>query len=193
MLLDGQVYLGTMEQLLEIRMAAINDMVSSKEHRLPYQLKEIIQLVQRTLVHVYEIYLQRPLLVNCVEQLQDNFMMGSSSLSSLPAITRVFAPSTNVHLLMRYLPENVQSYTPQLETGQPLLPGDIRQFAQAWIQNVEELLEGHLDTMLEQADTHQTLIQIRSRVWDLLETAESNHRRSGIVLETKGASWKEVT
>ncbi|KAI7877218.1 hypothetical protein K492DRAFT_150842 [Lichtheimia hyalospora FSU 10163] len=191
MLLDGQVYLGTMEQLLEIRMAAINDMVSSKEHRLPYQLKEIIQLVQRTLVHVYEIYLQQPLLVNCVDQLQDNFMMGSSS-STLPAITRVFAPSTNVHLLMRYLPENVQSYTPHLETGQPLLPGDIRQFAQAWIQNVEELLEGHLDTMLEQADTHQTLIQIRSRVWDLLETAESNHRRSGIVLETKGASWKET-
>ncbi|KAI9322730.1 hypothetical protein BX666DRAFT_2109173 [Dichotomocladium elegans] len=189
MLLDGQTYLGTIDRLLTARKEAIHDVVVSGEHRLAYQLKEIIHIVQRTLIHVYEIYIHSYLLADYVKQLEENFMVGSLNG---PAITRVFAPSTNVHLLMRYLPENVQNYTPRLEVGDDLLPDDVKQFAQTWIQNVEELLEDRLEGMLEQVDTHEKLIQARSRVWDILQATESSHRRSGMVLETQPVSWKET-
>ncbi|KAI8147229.1 hypothetical protein BJV82DRAFT_598254 [Fennellomyces sp. T-0311] len=186
MLLDNQTYFDTIEHLLDSRLAAVNDIVTKKQpqqqSRLAYQLKEVIQIVQRTLTHVYEIYTEHQLVTQYVQELEKNFMSKNT-----PAITRVFSPSTNVHLLMRYLPESVQNYTPNLEAGELLLPRDVQQFA----QSVAAESPGPL---LEQIDSHAVLVDVRSRLWDFLKTTNTNpqHRRSGIVAERRSASWSET-
>ncbi|KAI9484318.1 hypothetical protein BDB00DRAFT_775158 [Zychaea mexicana] len=174
MLLGGQTYFETIENLLDSRTTAITDIVTKKQQqqqqqqqqlRLAYQLKEVIQIIHRTLTHVYEIFTKNQLVTNYVQELEKNFMSKSTA-----AITRVFSPSTNVHLLMRYLPESVQNYTPSLEAGELLLQRDVQQFAQSWLQNIEEQLQTHLQLLLQQIDNHAVLVDVRSRLWDFLDT-----------------------
>ncbi|KAI9278356.1 hypothetical protein BDA99DRAFT_428747 [Phascolomyces articulosus] len=197
MLLDNQTYFETIEHLLESRTSAISDLVTKKQQhqhqqqvRLAYQLKEVVQIIQRTLIQVYEIFTKNQLVTNYVGEIEKTFMSKNT-----PAITRVFSPSTNVHLLMRYLPERVQNYTPQLESGEPLLPRDIQQFAQSWLQNIEELLQTHLGSLLQQIESHAVLVDVRSRLWDFLGTDTAMHRRSGMLLDNRrstSSSWSET-
>ena len=221
MLLDNQTYFETIEHLLDSRTAAITDLVATntsiatnatttgtsattkKQHqhnqhhqlRLAYQLKEVIQIIQRTLVHVYEIYTKNQLVTHYVEEIEKNFM----STKSTPAITRVFSPSTNAHLLMRYLPESIQNYTPHLSeiAGEHVLSRDVQQFAQSWLQNMEELLQTHLISLLQQITSHAVLVDIRSKLWDFLGTDNNTalNRRSGkMLLDKKGefSTWSEA-
>ncbi|KAI9492770.1 hypothetical protein BDB00DRAFT_872991 [Zychaea mexicana] len=149
--------------------------------RLAYQLKEVIQIIHRTLTYVYEIFTKNQLVTNYVQELEMNFMSKSTA-----AITRVFSPSTNVHLLMRYSPESVQNYTPSLEAGELLLQRDVQQFAQSWLQSIEEQLQTHLQLLLQQIDSHAVLVDVRSRLWDFLDTdTTASHRRSGMFLERR--------
>ncbi|KAG2224520.1 hypothetical protein INT45_004365 [Circinella minor] len=214
MLLDNQTYFETMEHLLDSRTAAITDLVTTsitssttttttkkqqqhnqqQQSRLAYQLKEVIQIIQRTLIHIYEIYTKNQWVTHYVEEIEKNFMS-----TKTPAITRVFSPSTNAHLLMRYLPESIQNYTPHLSetAGEHVLSRDVQQFAQSWLQNMEELLQTHLSSLLQQITSHAVLVDVRSKLWEFLGTDNNTtlNRRSGMMLSDKKgelSTWSET-
>lgn len=197
-LLDGQTYHESLQHLFETRMNAVKDiLVSAVQHigsggeknRLAFQLREIIQLIQRTMLHVYEILIKNDLLTQSVERLEKSF--AASNNSSLPTITQIFSPSTNVHLLLRYLPDPLLNYTPHMDAGEPLKAQDARQYAQDWLHGVEQLLKCHLSSTLQQVESHRQLVDIENRLFDLLETGGVPRRRS-VALTGVAPSWQQV-
>ncbi|KAF7727512.1 Golgi transport complex subunit 1 [Apophysomyces ossiformis] len=186
MLSDEKNFEGALEILLEMRLSAIKDLVIAsvsgtqnklQDQRVTHQLRETIQIINRTLIHVYQIFTPKndaSLIETYVEELQKNFMMPAHSHHGYqPAITRVFLPSTNVHLLMRYLPESVQRFTPKVDSDRPLTRSHVRSKVKAWISQIYKLMDHHLSSMLRHVHTHQQLIDIRSRIWSLLSTYET--------------------
>ncbi|CAO3614628.1 unnamed protein product [Cunninghamella echinulata] len=116
-----------------------------------------------------------------------NGSLSSSSSSSLPAVARLFAPSTNVHLLIRYLPECIQSFTPKfkLENRSNELNKDIiTDMVTKWLKERKEQLEIQLITILQSIPTNQKLTEIRTKLWDLLYNDEYD--------ESGKIEWKKI-
>ncbi|ORY94232.1 hypothetical protein BCR43DRAFT_443959 [Syncephalastrum racemosum] len=168
MLLDSdQTYESTLHHLLEARRAAIHDICVSATHdRLSFQLREIVQIVQRTLIHVHAIFFGDTTLERLVDRLRENFMLDGS----IPPITRVFSVRTNVHLLIRYLPPSVQNFTPSMAgCGTPLATDTVRKHTQTWLHGIETLVREQLPTMLQPIQTHRALVETRNRLWQVLD------------------------
>ncbi|KAI8393564.1 uncharacterized protein BYT42DRAFT_487226 [Radiomyces spectabilis] len=147
-----------------------------QEDRVAHQLREVIQIVKATFTHVFDMYISGPhVLVNYVRDSQTNFMKSPSS------IARLFSPSTNAYLLVRYLPEPVQNYSPPMDTGDPLTVDEVRLAMQAWLDQVHHLLRDHLNSILQQLTTQKKLVQVRSRVWELLQKDDQ-----------PGSGWQQV-
>lgn len=195
MLLDGLTLHETLQRLLETRMEAIKDMAQPSNNeggkRLPYHFKEMVQMIRRTLLHIHQVFYGKEeeggLMKLYIQQMEHNFMLPDSKM---PAIVRVFSPSTNVHLLMRYLPESLQNFNPELNPGIALTREDAEQAAQSWLNNVEETLETQLPVMLAHVHTHRTLVELRSKVWDWLDMDEPSRRSS--VLDAQESAWQQV-
>ncbi|KAI8089485.1 uncharacterized protein BX664DRAFT_333130 [Halteromyces radiatus] len=100
-----------------------------------------------------------------------NSIKATSSTSSL-AITRLFSPSANAHLLIRYLPPAIQQYTPTFNMDDQLTTDAISAMTRQWLDDVKEELEMHLETILQPVTTTEKLLDIRARLWDLLRDDE---------------------
>lgn len=196
-LLEGQTYSESLQLFFEARMNAIKDtLVSAVQHigsggesLLTFQLREIIQIVQRTTMHAYEIFVQNDLLTQTVEGLEKSF--AASNTSSLPAITQIFSPSTNVLLLLRYLPDSLLNYNPRVDAGVPLKVQEAQLHARNWLRGVEQLLKGHLPSALQQVESHRELVDVEIRIFELLETGGSAKKRN-TTLGDQTPSWKQV-
>lgn len=188
MLSDKKTYKDVLQKLLETRLSSIKDIVAAsinrtqaelQDQRIAHQLREIVQLIKRTLLHIYQIFISnnsKNLLETYISELQKNFMMPAHSHHGhQPAITRVFLPSTNVHLLVRYLPESVQHYTPHINSGERLTQNEVRDLVTTWIEEICELMNNNLGSMMRNIRTQRQLTEIRSRIWDLLDTYENNN------------------
>ncbi|KAL1926368.1 hypothetical protein VTP01DRAFT_5889 [Rhizomucor pusillus] len=197
-LLEGQTYSESLQLFFEARMNAIKDtLVSAVQHigsggesLLIFQLREIIQIVQRTTMHAYEIFVQNDLLTQTVEGLEKSF--AASNTSSLPAITQIFSPSTNVLLLLRYLPDSLLNYNPRVDAGVPLKVQEAQLHARNWLRGVEQLLKGHLPSALQQVESHRELVDVEIRIFELLETGGSAKKRN-TTLGDQTPSWKQIS
>ncbi|SAM07727.1 hypothetical protein [Absidia glauca] len=168
------------------------------DQRLSRLLREIALTIQRTLVHIHSIYLSAPsnqsLLTLYASQLQTSFTIPTHTKSSSPAdnnshhrrisisgsssagaaAARLFSPSTNAHLLIRYLPQSIQQFTPRLDTGldTTLTDQTITDLTQRWLENIKQQMDTHLGTILHPITTTHKLLELRTRVWDLLHHDE---------------------
>lgn len=168
------------------------------DQKLSRLLREIALTIQRTLVHIHSIYLTAPsnqsLLTMYANQLQTSFTIPTHTKSSSPAdnnshhrrisisgsssagtaTARLFSPSTNAHLLIRYLPHSIQQFTPRLDTGldTTLTNQTITDLTQRWLENIKQQMDTHLGTILHPITTTHKLLELRTRVWDLLHHDE---------------------
>ncbi|ORZ19366.1 hypothetical protein BCR42DRAFT_449125 [Absidia repens] len=226
MQIDGMTRKSTLETLLEMRTNAINDLIQQSimeksdfsDQKLSRHLRDIALIIQRTLIHIRNIYLpaktssssNKSLLTIYAEQMQSNFTIpntksssnvdinsksnlshrrsvsvsGSSSLASL-AVTRLFSPSTNAHLLIRYLPESIQHFTAATNFGMDdtLTLDTVSEITRQWTLNIKQQLDTHLEAILQPIISTRKLLDIRNRLWDLLLDDEYGSGRS---------SWMEV-
>jgi hypothetical protein len=210
--MDGMTTKATLELVLEMRTKAIDDLIqqsiNKEKTELPDQklsrlLREIAFTIQRTLVHIHNIYLTSPsnqsLLTMYANQLQTSFTIPSHTKSSslvdnahhrrtsisgsLPAgsaVARLFSPSTNAHLLIRYLPQSIQQFTPRLDIDRDttLTNQTITDLTHQWLENIKQQMDTHLGTILHPITTTQKLLELRARIWDLLQTDEYKDGRT---------------
>jgi hypothetical protein len=102
----------------------------------------------------------------------------SGSLSSL-AVSRLFSPSTNAHLLIRYLPESIQNFTAATNFGidDTLTLDTISTMTRQWADDINRQLSTHLESILRPITTTQKLLDLRTRLWDLLHDDEYGNGR----------------
>lgn len=206
--MDGMTTKATLELVLKMRTKVIDDLIQQSinkektdlpDQKLSRLLREIAFTVQRTLVHIHNIYLTSPsdqsLLTMYANQLQTSFTIPSHTKSSSPgdnnhshhrrtsisgslppgsAVARLFSPSTNAHLLIRYLPQSIQQFTPRLDIDQDttLTNQTITDLTQQWLENIKQQMDTHLGTILHRITTTHKLLELRTRVWDLLHHDE---------------------
>jgi hypothetical protein len=184
MLLDDLTYQGVLDTLLEMRFNVIQDVLhhytkstDTMQHRISHQLREITLIIQRTLNQAHTIFAGSPnsLIEIYVDSFQSTFLIPSKSshgneTPSQPAITRLFSPSANVHLIVRYLPDSLQTYLPQFSGKQPLMDVD----TSSWLMRIRRLFEEQLPQTLQPITTQRELIEIRHKLlldaalWDQL-------------------------
>ncbi|KAJ2964423.1 hypothetical protein NQZ79_g646 [Umbelopsis isabellina] len=111
--------------------------------------------------------------------------IASPATCTQPAISRIYSPNTNVHLLVRYLPESIQKYTPYINIhgsdGEGMLLGLIREELDHWLSMAGELMSKQMSKLLSDCPDIKTLLDIRSAVWEIQledELAAKNSSKS---------------
>ena len=196
MLLGNQSYKQSIEKLLEMRSNVIRDilkhytkMTDSVNHRITHQFREVSLIIKRTLIQVFDIFVskegghQRTLIESYVDSFLKTFLIPSKSshgneTPSQPAITRLFSPSSNVHLIVRYLPESIQNYTPHFDPFPEVMQTDVQQLVSIWMADIEAILKDQLPQTLSPIHSQAELIQIRSKLWELLDEDENTKDKS---------------
>lgn len=196
MLLDDQSYAQSVDKLLEMRSNVIRDILQhytkttdSANHRITHQLREVSLIIKRTLMQVFDIFVskegghQKTLLESYVDSFLKTFLIPSKSshgneTPSQPAITRLFSPSSNVHLIVRYLPESIQNYTPCFDPSPQLMPSDVQHQVSAWMRDIEAMIRDQLPQTLSPIENQAELIQIRSKLWELLDEDENTRDKT---------------
>ncbi|KAL7329075.1 hypothetical protein PS15p_207240 [Mucor circinelloides] len=196
MLLDDQSYAQSVDKLLEMRSNVIRDILQhytkttdSANHRITHQLREVSLIIKRTLMQVFDIFVskegghQKTLIESYVDSFLKTFLIPSKSshgneTPSQPAITRLFSPSSNVHLIVRYLPESIQNYTPCFDPSPQLMPSDVQHQVSAWMRDIEAMIRDQLPQTLSPIENQAELIQIRSKLWELLDEDENTRDKT---------------
>lgn len=196
MLLDDQTYTQSIHKLLEMRSNVIQDILQhytkttdSANHRILHQLREVSLIIKRTLVQVFDIFVskegghQQTLIESYVESFLKTFLIPSklshgNETPSQPAITRLFSPSSNVHLIVRYLPESIQNYTPSFDPSPHVVPIDVQQHILAWMTEIKAILDDQLPHTLSPVQNQAELIHIRSKLWELLDEDENTRDKT---------------
>lgn len=167
-------YHDALEKLLEMRKKVIQDLLSKRMTETPTQsiarqLKEILAVFKHTFTHVDSVFFSTKsddttLIETYAKHFQKTFSTPSQSATQSP-ITRLFSPSSNVHLIVRYLPESIQNYRPKLNPGSSLTSKDVEQAILSWTQTIERLVQDSLPAILSSLDTETSLVEVRSKVW----------------------------
>lgn len=240
MLLDDATVKDTFKRLLDMRTIALTELFTSPLatsgdqqtiiHKLAERLREIIDVIRRTLLHINAVYIRsadlprppetaddignatssRNLLEVYLDRLQRGFTITDDNLDPISApstpaaatasnsfllgaivpptpttatrhssISRLYAPATNIHLLVRYLPEPVQTFTPFLQLHGPravFTRDDVRKGTRHWVDQAAEVVAERLDTLLRNAAGASQLGQVRAAVWDALVVDETDGR-----------------
>lgn len=201
MLLDELSFKDSVEKLLEMRSNVIRDVIhtynkSADKHRVTHQLREITLIIKRTLQQICDIFYSKEgghhatLIESYVASFKKTFLIPSKSshgneTPSQSAITRLFSPSSNVHLIVRYLPDSIQNYTPEFDPSPTLSPTDVQQLAQSWLEQVETMLKEKMPEILAPIHTQHELIRVRSKLWELLDEDENTK-------DVKNNAWQKT-
>lgn len=128
------------------------------------------------LILTYVRQLQRKFAIHTISngerpQLQ-SLGIGSPASCSQPAISRIYSPNTNVHLLVRYLPESIQKYTPYIningEDGEGMKLEYVRQDIDHWLVMATDLLSDKIAQLLAECPDIKSLLEVRRSVWETL-------------------------
>ncbi|KAI8991949.1 hypothetical protein BDF20DRAFT_810590 [Mycotypha africana] len=173
-----------------MRTAVIKDLLhhqpdnNNTDNCITHQIREVTLTIKRTINSIYEIFVSKEnnhkntLIESYVMSFQKTFLIPSklshgNETPSQPAVTRLFSPSSNVHLLVRYLPESIQNFTPQFNPGPFVEVADVRELLKKWISEIKHLLEEEFPKILSTVKTQIELVSIRSKVWALLDADEN--------------------
>ncbi|KAF9928415.1 Golgi transport complex subunit 1 [Linnemannia zychae] len=99
------------------------------------------------------------------------------NLTASSVIPKLYPNTHNIHLLVRYLPESVQNFTPfiHLEGARAAFPQkDVVKGAQNWIEEMTQLFTSTtgFEALLQRVHTTAGLVAIRTRVWASLQVDE---------------------
>ncbi|KAI8346745.1 hypothetical protein BD560DRAFT_338637 [Blakeslea trispora] len=159
-------------------------------HRSTHQLKEVAAVSKATVIQIADIFVQleddaqKSMIESYVTSFKQTFLTPSSTnhnnenFTSQSTVSRLFSPSSNTHLIMRFLPESIQQYLPQFDPLTMLSVEDVRQSVDGWVSDVERFLCHHLDQRLEIVEKHADLVQIRTNLWATLREDEMSKDKS---------------
>ncbi|KAF9181860.1 Golgi transport complex subunit 1 [Haplosporangium sp. Z 767] len=215
MLLDDVTIKDMFRLLLVQRQTAIQEVLESPGKDIGAQVVEAINILKATLFHINGVFLEAEQsrmspLERHLRSLQQTFSTPvantttSSSTrgdalsplqpSALPnlatsIIPKLYPTTPNIHLLVRYLPESVQNYTPFIHlegiraafTQQEVLQG-----VRTWMKGVNTMFGSCFKTLLQQIDSGADLAAIRSKAWVALQTDEY------ALVSKKKNHWNEV-
>ncbi|KAF9941967.1 Golgi transport complex subunit 1 [Mortierella alpina] len=218
MLLDDVTVKDMYKLFLAQRQTAIREILDSQSEDIGAQIVQAIGILQTTLFHISGVFLEpEPGRVSALERhlksLQQTFSSPSSATPSSVAhgdvlapsalqpsasphthsasvITRLYPTTPNIHLLVRYLPESIQNFTPFIRLdGQraSFSQQDVIQGVRHWIEDVKTMFSNRFERLLKQVRTSSDLVAIRARVWAVLQADE-------YALETKSTKspWNDV-
>ncbi|KAF9156881.1 Golgi transport complex subunit 1 [Linnemannia schmuckeri] len=126
------------------------------------------------------------------------------TMAASSVIPKLYPTTPNIHLLVRYLPESVQNFTPfiHLEGSRAAFSQqDIVQGVRTWVEDVVKMFGGGFETLLQQVHTNAGLVSIRARVWAALQVDEfaqlsaKNNSGGGVGSSSKRKktnAWKSV-
>ncbi|KAG0201690.1 Golgi transport complex subunit 1 [Mortierella sp. GBA30] len=215
MLLDDVTIKDTFKLFLAQRQAAIQEALETQDGDIGVQIVQAINILQATLFHIGGVFLEpepgRPSpLERHLRSLQQTFSSPSTSSSATrdiltpsilqpPAslhthnasvITKLYPTTPNIHLLVRYLPESVQNFTPFIHLeGQRanFSQQDLAQGVRLWIEDITTMFGNGFERLLQQVHTSAALVAIRARVWTVLQADEY-----AIVTKARKNPWNDV-
>ncbi|CAJ0867774.1 8044_t:CDS:10 [Entrophospora sp. SA101] len=159
---------------------------------LVQQFKEMINVIKNTVYSIGMVFIQnnyddKSLFESYLEQLQKGFTIYNESTTiqspvsmvsprdSKMSLTRLYSPSTNIHLLLRYLPESIQTFTPSLLlTGQKgqFSQDDIKNKINIWLDHIIENFQYKLIFILDNVSSAKELNELRNHIWGFLKDDE---------------------
>ncbi|KAF9277130.1 Golgi transport complex subunit 1 [Mortierella alpina] len=218
MLLDDVTVKDMFRLFLAQRQTAIREILDSQSEDIGAQIVQAIGILQATLFHVGGVFLEPEsgcvsALERHLKSLQQTFSSPSTATLTSAAhgdvlapsalqpsasphnhgasvITRLYPTTPNIHLLVRYLPESIQNFTPFIRLdGQraSFSQQDVIQGVRHWIEDVKTMFSNGFERLLKQVHSSSDLVAIRARVWAVLQADE-------YALETKSkkSPWNDV-
>ena len=205
MLLDDVTIKDMFRLLLTQRQCAIKEALESKDGNIGDHILYALEVLKSTLFHVAGVFLEpeqdqvspferhlkslkntftspspvrtsSPSASSSKDEFSSTILLPSAPVSlSASVIPKLYPTTPNVHLLVRYLPESIQNFTPTLQ-----LEGSRAKFAQKevfdgvrlWMEDIRVMFSGALELLLQQVQTSAEMVQIRARVWAALQQDE---------------------
>ncbi|KAF9979262.1 Golgi transport complex subunit 1 [Actinomortierella ambigua] len=108
------------------------------------------------------------------------FVGGSSGAGSTVTTTTttqsvippLYPTTPNVHLLVRYLPESVQTLRPTMALEVPLSQEEMHGLLQAWVDETLSVFADEFERLLQRVSTTKALVRTRRAVWDAIRQDE---------------------
>ncbi|CAG8494239.1 12761_t:CDS:10, partial [Dentiscutata heterogama] len=193
MLLDDVTKKDVFRKCLDMRTSALIQILEKSEAKdiksMVEQFKEMIRLIRGTVYHVGSVFIsaenEQSLFESYLHQLQQGFTVYEDFAQPSPALvsprdskaslTRLYSPSTNIHLLVRYLPESIQTFTPFLHmsgTRGQLSQEDITTRMNLWVDQIVEQFHEKLDDLLSKVPCAKELHELRKIIWEILKEDE---------------------
>ncbi|CAG8451705.1 3524_t:CDS:10, partial [Ambispora leptoticha] len=206
MLLDDVTMKDVFRIFLEMRKSSLLQILNKSEKdslSLLERLRDMIRIVRATIFQIGLVFMrtgnEKSLFESYLHQLQQGFTIQEDNIQSAvtvmspreskSSLTRLYSPSTNIHLLIRYLPESIQTFTPFLHTtgtrGQ-FPQEDIRMHTNHWVDLVVEEFRGKLGSLLANFTSVTDLYELRKAVWEMLKEDELSNIGGLISQEPKG-------
>ncbi|KAF9117856.1 Golgi transport complex subunit 1 [Mortierella sp. 14UC] len=130
--------------------------------------------------------------------LQPPAQINMTTTTASSVILKLYPTTPNIHLLVRYLPESVQNFTPfiHLEGSRAVFSQqDVIQGVRTWMGEVSKMFSGGFETLLQQVHTNAALVAIRASVWGSLqvdEFAQLNSKNGGGVSSSGSSRKRQV-
>ncbi|CAG8557294.1 7524_t:CDS:10, partial [Funneliformis caledonium] len=226
MLLDDVTKKDVFQSCLDRRTSVLLQLLEKSTTKdvkfLTEQFKDMIHIIRSTVFHVGLVFIRTgdelSLFESYLNQLQqgfsvqeDNLQTPSSLISprdSKVSLTRLYSPTANIHLLMRYLPGSIQTFTPFLHMSGPrgdFTQDDIRERMNGWFDYIVQSFQEKLGMLLSKVVHARDLNELRKNIWDILKEDESSkeeeksavkkhpskvHRTSlGFILNIQRTAW----
>ncbi|KAF9384372.1 Golgi transport complex subunit 1 [Podila verticillata] len=211
MLLDDVTMKDMFRLLLAQRQAAIRDILEVKGgDDIGQQIVQAIQIFRATLLHVGKVFIEPEAgavspLERHLRSLQQTFAPPSSipstkrdelastvlqsSALAVSVVPKLYPTTPNIHLLVRYLPESIQNFTPFIHLDgnrATFSQQDVCQGIQNWKTDLVTMISAAQEKLLQQVQTNTALVAIRAKVWQELQTDE-------YAVESKSNSpWNQI-
>lgn len=194
-MLDNVTVMDVFETYLENRIKALESLLeaarSSTSAEIAESLEEIVEYLDETLQHVVEVFI-RPyspasdstIIESYIIQLQQGFTIqeestgigsaaplssaGGSGDTSKSTMMRLYSTVTNVNLLIRYLPDSIQSFTPFLQADGPrgtVNKPVVKTATLKWLESaISKLQQSHLDRILSNIADVSGIFAVRRKI-----------------------------
>ncbi|KAF9169616.1 Golgi transport complex subunit 1 [Mortierella sp. AD010] len=212
MLLDNVTIKDMFRLFLAQRQTAIREALDTKDGDIGGQIVNAIGILQATLFHVGHIFLGEQGKTSPLERhlrcLQQTFSTPSNitststfskddilAPSALPnptssVIPKLYPTTPNIHLLVRYLPESVQNFTPFIHLDgarATFTQQDALQGIKRWMEDTQAMFSSGFEKLLQEVHSSTELVLIRSKVWKVLQQDEY-----ALASKTKKSSFGEI-
>ncbi|KAI9264736.1 hypothetical protein BY458DRAFT_513821 [Sporodiniella umbellata] len=184
--LSGLTYGEVLEKLLAIRLETMEGLLAVAANKkttmadpvswTARQIKEALLILEQTFQQIQGVFLptnDRAFIERFSQRFATEFLLPSQKPPHASAIQRLFSPTSNVHLIVRYLPRCLQHYQPVFEPGVGLTPDAIEEVMKRWLEQVERGCERHLPDTLAMLTTERSLVEVRAKVWQGLNEAQA--------------------